>query len=275
MTMPISIPFIALSLVVGCGFAGAARAHDEARARYLGNEGVLVARGQTKILIDAFYADSYGTYLAVPPEIGDALIDGAAPYDGIDAVFVSHIHGDHFSPAPMLAFLRAQKAVRLYAPQQVVDALEDAGLSDALRARIVAVDLRPEDAARSLNVGGVAIDVVSLPHAGDRPDVQNYSWRVTLDGETTIIHFGDAGSVEENFARHKAHFAAKEHDAAFPPYWWYAESSGRDILEKYIKAKQIVGVHVPAAAQGRGDEARAELGGDVFTDPGESRAISD
>ncbi len=263
----------ALSLSIAA--AGAAQAHDPARALYLGNEGVLVARGETKILFDAFYADSYGTYLAVPPDISDALIKGEAPYDGIDAVFVSHIHGDHFSPAPMLAFLRAQKSVRLYAPRQVVDALDDAGMDDALRSRVVAVDLRPEDRAQSIDVGAIAIDVVSLPHAGELKDVQNYSWRVTLDNETTVIHFGDAGSVEKNFARHEAHFAARAHDAAFPPFWWYGEKSGRDILEKYVRAKQTIGVHVPAETRGRGDETRAELGGDVFTDPGESRVISD
>lgn len=255
--------------------AGAAHAHDDARAHYLGNEGVLIARGETKILVDAFYADSYGTYPLVPDDIREALLKGAAPYDGIDAVFVSHIHGDHFSPTPMLEFLRAQEAVRLYAPQQVVDALVEAGLDAALSARVTAVDLNPEDAARTFSFGDIEIDVVSLPHAGNRPDVQNYSWRVTLDEETTIIHFGDAGSVEENFARHKAHFAAKRHDAAFPPYWWYAEDSGRDILDAYIKAKRTIGIHVPAAAKGRGDETRAELGGDAFTDPGESRAISE
>ena len=148
-------------------------------------------------------------------------------------------------------------------------------MDDAINSRIVAVDIQPEDKARSLEFGGVAIDVVSLPHSGNRPDVQNYSWRVTLDDETTIIHFGDAGPVRENFTPHADHFAARKHDAAFPPYWWYVDPVGRDILETHIKAKQVIGVHVPAAAKGRGDEARADLGGDVFTDPGESREISE
>ncbi|MCB2096680.1 MAG: MBL fold metallo-hydrolase [Parvularculaceae bacterium] len=254
---------------------GAAYAHDPARAVYVANAGVLVARGQTKILIDAFYAYSYDTYLTPPTAIEDAMMRGEAPYDGVDAVFVSHIHGDHFSPAPMLDYLRAQPAVRLFAPTQVVDALEEAGMEDGLRSRIVPVDIGPEDNARSLHFGDVEIDVVSLPHAGNRPEVQNYSWRVTLDDETTIIHFGDAGSVEENFARHSKHFSAREHDAAFPPYWWYDEPSGRGILENYVKAKQVIGVHIPASALGRGDETRRDLGGDVFTDPGEERVISE
>lgn len=261
--------------IAACIFAGDAEAHDPSRALYLGNEGVMVARGDTKILFDAFYADTYGTYLTVPDAIRAALMKGYPPYDGVDAVFVSHVHGDHFSPAPMLDYLRAQVAVRLYAPQQVVDALVAAGLDAETGARVHAVDLRPESAAVSVAFGELEIEVVSLPHAGELKDVLNYSWRVTLDDETTVIHFGDAGSVEKNFARHKDHFAARPHDAAFPPYWWFGEQSGRAILEKYVRAKQTIGVHVPAEAKGRGDAARAEFGGDVFTDPGESREISD
>lgn len=255
--------------------ASGAAAHDPARATYLGNEGVMVARGDTKIVFDAFYADSYGEYLIVPATIHEALLAGKAPFDGVDAVFVSHVHGDHFSPAPMIAFLRAQPSVVLYAPAQARRALIAAGVaeSDPILARVRAFDLAPVDAAQSVSVGALTIDVVSLPHAGDLKDIQNYSWRVTLDGRTTVVHFGDAGAVPENFERHRAHFAAKPHDAAFPPFWWFLEDAGREVLGTHIRATKTIGVHVPASALGKGDAARAEFGGDVFTDPGETRGI--
>jgi hypothetical protein len=51
------------------------------------------------------------------------------------------------------------------------------------------------------------------------------------------------------------------------------EESGRAILNDLIRAKRTIGVHVPASAKGRGDETRRELGGDLFTDPGETRKI--
>lgn len=256
-------------------FPAVAEAHDGARATYVGNAGVLVSRGETKVIFDAFYEDSYGQYLTVAPETRAAMMRGAPPYDGVDAVFVSHVHGDHFSPLPMIAYLRAQPGVTLYAPEQARRAIIAAGVSedDPLMARVRAVDLNPEDKAKSLDVGAIKIDVVSVLHAGDLRDVQNYSWRVTLDDKTTVVHFGDAGAVEANFERHRDHFAAKKHDAAFPPYWWWMEQSGRAILDGHIRARKTIGVHVPAEATGKGEETRVELGGDVFTDPGETRDI--
>ncbi|NWG91666.1 MAG: MBL fold metallo-hydrolase [Parvularculaceae bacterium] len=253
----------------------AAHAHEPSRAAYLANAGVLVARGETKVLFDAFYEDSYGEYLTVAPATRAAMMKGGAPFDGIDAVFVSHIHGDHFSAAPMIAYLRAQPAVVLFAPEQARRAILGAGVGadDPVMTRIRAVDLSPEDDARRLSVGDVGIDVVSVPHAGDLKDVQNYSWRVTLNDETTVVHFGDAGAVISNFERRKDHFASKEPDAAFPPYWWFAEDAGRTILDDYIGAKHVIGVHAPASTRGNGEKARAELGGDMFTEPGEMRAL--
>ena len=257
--------------------ASGAEAHGPARATYLGNAGVMVARGETKIVFDAFYADSHGEYLLVPEAIEDALMTGKAPFDGVDAAFVSHVHGDHFTPAPMIAFLRVQPSVVLYAPEQARRALIAAGVvkDDPILRRVRAFDLAPADAAQSVSVGALTIDVVALPHAGDLKDIQNYAWRVTLDDETTVIHFGDAGAVPENFGRHRAHFAAKPHDAAFPPFWWFLEDAGRSVLDAHIRATQTIGVHVPASALGKGDETRAEIGGDLFTNPGETRDIRD
>ncbi len=257
--------------------SSAALAHDPAgRATYLGNEGVLVTRGQTKVLFDAFYNNSYGQYTLVPLVIAKAMLKGEAPYDGIDAIFVSHVHGDHFSAGPTVEYMRAHPQVPLYGSVQIKDALaEEAGADDPLLARVIAVDLAPTDAPRSFSIGELSIDVVAIPHAGDRPEIQNLAWRVTLDEQTTVIHFGDAGTVAEHFDRHAEHFAKRRASAAFPPYWFYADEAGKAIIEAHFNADQVIGVHVPAAATGHGDAARARFGGDLFTDPGESRELQD
>ena len=91
----------AVSVAILCAPASA---HDQAQARYLGNEGVMVTRGATKILFDAFYAESFGgQYHLVPTAIETAMLRGAAPFDGIDAVFITHIHPDHFNSRKTIA----------------------------------------------------------------------------------------------------------------------------------------------------------------------------
>ncbi len=254
-----------------------AAAHDHATATYLGNEGVMIARGDTKIVFDAFYADSYGQYQLVPDDIANAMLEGVPPYDGVDAIFVSHVHGDHFTAAPAIEYLRMQTGVRLYAPRQALTAFAQAGVDadDPIMSRIMTYDLQPNDEALQLDLEGINVDVVAIPHAGNRPDVQNFSWRVTLDDQTTVMHLGDAGAVVPDFSRHMAHFKSKKTHAAFPPYWFFDGDTGETILHDIIGADHIIGVHVPARAAGHGAEWREQLGNDLFTDPGETREVGE
>ncbi len=252
-------------------------AHDHATAHYLGNEGVMVERSDTKILFDAFYAESYGQYALVPNDIGAAMLKGKPPFDGVDAIFISHVHGDHFSPEPAIAYMRAQTSVVMFAPEQVREKLLEAGVGadDPMMARVRAFTLAPDDQGETISLGAIDIDVVSVPHAGNRPHIQNYAWRVSLDEDATVIHLGDADPVVSNFSRHQAHFDAKATNTAFPPYWFLGDDDGELIISDVIKAKQTIGVHVPKRAAGNGDKWRARAGGDLFTDPGETRAVAD
>lgn len=266
---------ISMALAAFFALTNGARAHDGATARYIGNEGILVNAGDATIVFDAFYADSYGQYQLPPEEIEAALISGEAPYDGIDAVFVSHVHGDHFTAEKMLAFLRAQPQVKLYGPSQIRTALLDAGVSaaDPVFNRLVTVSLSPTSSPQQISIGALEIDVVAVPHSGNRPEIENLTWRVSVDGAHTVLHMGDADTSVASFSRHLRHFNARKTDTAFPPYWFLLDADGQLILRDIIRAENIIGVHVPARARGRGDEWRRDLGGDVFTDPGEIREL--
>jgi len=149
--------------------AGVAYAHEpnpsvqNGAARYLANEGVLVELGDTKILFDAFFSNSYGNYALVPAAKVAALHAGSAPYDGIDALFISHAHGDHFSPAPTLAYMRAQPTVLLFGPAEAVSALQALlPADDPLAKRLTAFTLNPRDAAVTLSVADIDIEVVAI-----------------------------------------------------------------------------------------------------------------
>ena len=259
--------------------AGTASAHEpSAEGRYLGNEGILVTACGSKILFDAFYEDSYGQYLLVPDRIRAGLMAGEPPYDDVDALFVSHVHGDHFSPAPTLAYLRAQPDVRLFGTSQVVAALETAtaGQEPELMARVTAIDAAPGDAAQTATLAGLFVDVVAIPHAGGArmADIENLAFRVTLSDSLTVLHLGDAVADTQLFAARQPHWDARAVHVAFPPYWFFLQEEGRRVLQTHIRADKSVGVHVPAAARGQGDAWREEVDGDLFTDPGETREVS-
>ena len=86
--------------------SASAMAQETSVVQYLANEGVMITHGETSILFDPLYDNSYGQYQMVPQPILDAIFAGESPYDSVDAVFVSHFHGDHFSASEMLRLLK-------------------------------------------------------------------------------------------------------------------------------------------------------------------------
>ncbi len=266
-----------LSLLAFPGLA--ARADDalSARAHYLANAGVMIERGDTKVLFDPLFRNNYNQYELVPEDVEAALFAGAAPWDGVDAVFVSHYHGDHFSPEVMLAFLDARTDILLFAPEQAVLALRSAGAAEETLERVTSVALQYGDVPIRQNVGDLLIEAVRIPHSGwpdNMADIENIAWRVTIDDKTTVVHLGDADTKPLHYELHPDHWHGVDTDLALPPYWYFLSPRGRIVLDEHIRPDHAVGVHVPAAIPDEPADRPAEIRGyDLFTAPGETRDI--
>ena len=172
-------------------------AQSTSTVQYLANEGVMVTHQDTKILFDPLFTNGYGQYQMVPDAVRDSIFAGEPPYDGVDAVFISHHHGDHFSAEEVLRLLRSQPGIKLYAPAQAVSAIQQIATADdtAVLERLVGLDLNYGDAPVSIDADNLTVDAVHIPHAGwptARTDVQNIAFRITLDDTSTVLHLGDA-----------------------------------------------------------------------------------
>ena len=272
------IAVMAIAAGHGCGAALA----DEptlSRAHYLGNEGVMVEHGMTKVLFDPLFRRDYGQYELVPPEIESALLAGTPPWDGIDAVFVSHYHEDHYDPALMLSYLRAHAAIELYAPAEAVEGLLQLveSADDNVIDRVHGIALEYGGAPIRTGMGGLLIEAVRIPHSGwpeRRADVENIAFRVTLDGMTTVTHLGDADADVAHFEQNAAHWEQRRSHLALPPYWFFRLPERREFLIPRIRADHLVGVHVPKEIADEPSQRPIELQGvDLFTRPGEMRVI--
>ena len=272
---------VTIALLLGLALSSQSFAADTlSRVHYLANEGVLIVHGETKILFDPLFVTDYGQYQLVPAQMEKDMITGAPPFDGVDAVFVSHHHGDHFAPESMLSFLKLRDDVKLYAPAQAVAALHSvAGAEDqAVFERVTGIALEYGNDPVTIIVGDLQIAAVRIPHSGwprRMTDIENISFRVTLDETVTVLHMGDADPNPEHFSMHLDHWENRKLDLALPPYWFFNSRGGRIVLDGYLNPGHAIGIHVPTDMPDDPSKRPNEfLGFDLFTEPGEWREIS-
>lgn len=251
---------------------------DPATARYLANEGVMIAHGETRVVFDPLFNEDFGEYRLLPEDLRAALIAGEPPWDGIDAIFISHYHDDHFAPEDVVDYLRAQPGVRLFAPEQAVTALRAvAGENPAQLGRVTPVRLEYGEQPQRFEMPGLIIDAVRIPHTGwpsRSADVENLAWRITLDGGPTVLHLGDADTSQAHFTADIQFWQERKLHLALPPFWYFLSASGRAVLQEQLRPDHAVGIHVPVTvpqAPAEREEALRQV--DLFTLPGETRKI--
>jgi len=268
---PICIAFLALSPFAGIAhdFDGA---HKKGVARYLANEGVVVESGESKLMFDPFFHNDYGHYALVPEEMRTAIFENKAPYDNIDAVFISHAHGDHFDAADTVKYMLANSTVTLFAPKQAADQLVEQKGYDKIKARIKAVELEKDQEAKYIEFGEMVVEAVRIPHAGwpQRADIENIVFRVGGKKQIRVMHFGDADPNEAHYKVHDKFWKSKRTDVSFVPYWFGLTESGKRLIESGINTDKAIGVHVPKKLP----QPMKGIQFDYFHKPGETREIN-
>ena len=253
----------------------------KATAHYLANEGVLIVADETRIVFDPLFRNDFDTYRLLPEELERALFAGEPPFAGLDAVFISHYHEDHFSAADVLRLLKERREIRLYAPAQAVSAMRsiasgDDGGDDDVFSRVTEIRLAYKDAPMVIEEGDLIVEAVRIPHTGwpDRLlDVENIAYRVTLDESTTVAHLGDGDARDVHFAHDALYWKRRPLDMAFPPFWYFQSEDGRRVLEERLKPAQAVGIHVPVEMTNPAERPPELAEYDLFVSPGETRDI--
>lgn len=257
---------------IGIICAMTANAHEiNANANYLGNEGVMVEENGIKILFDPFFHNSFQYYTLVPKKMRQAIFEQKPPFDNIKLVMISHAHGDHFDKNDAVKYLKANTAAKLIAPIDAVAQIKSVIDYDKVRDRIVAIDIKKGATAQRIEVEGILVEAVRIPHAGwpKLAELSNIVYRVQMKQSTVVMHLGDADPDPNHFEEQKLFWSAKNTDSAFPPYWFALSSEGESILKDYVKATHVTGIHVPTNVP---DDLKA-TGVDYFSKPGESREI--
>lgn len=105
----------------------------------------------------------------------------------LDAIIVTHQHGDHLDPERLPDLVRANPAARLLCDPDSVPVLAGRGLTG---------ELHPVEGTR---IGDLTITPVGTAHAlihDDIPRISNVGVRLSASGEPAFFHPGDALDAE-------------------------------------------------------------------------------
>lgn len=280
---PLSFAMVPILALAGCAAQGAQDAQDAPaetpitgdKVTSILNAGVTAELGEedqsVKFLFDPLYDDHFGSLEELGEPLIEAIIAGKAPYDDVDAVFVSHAHGDHFSVSQITRLLAAQADVTLVAPEQAVAQMREGDGWDAgYEARVVGIEIENGEAATSFEVAGATIEAIRSPHSGwpDRHShVHNLSFRVSARNGARVMHFGDADPGVQHFEPHAEFFASARTGLAIVPFWYLNTNNPDELIDETLNAQGVVGMHVPVDEpdflEGSGYDYFNELGQEV------------
>ncbi|HUQ81483.1 MAG TPA: MBL fold metallo-hydrolase [Gemmatimonadaceae bacterium] len=244
--------------------ARAATVADSLTITFLANEGVMLASGGKKVLIDGLFL-KYKTGFATPADSTQrALQQAQPPFDGVDVILATHQHGDHFHPVPVAAHLRANRRATFLTAQQVIDSLRKHAPARELPASRFIARTSADGTRRRDIVNGVVVETLGIPHGGGwrSRGLEHVAYIVELGGKR-ILHVGDASFSDEALA--PFHLDTARIDVALVPAWLVTDEDGRQLVERWIRPRQVVGIHVMEGDEQHADAAlRAALPG-AFT----------
>lgn len=211
---------------------------------YIANEGVLVATGPHRILIDALFDAPNSEYAAPAPDLLDRLIGGEAPFHDVELLLVTHNHPDHFRVSVVDRFLLGHSQTVLIAPVDVVQALRDsANHWTAYQGRVRPLDLGVGERATQQYSGGHVTALRTL-HSGARESPMNLMYLVETDG-WIVFHEGDPDSDAEVFRGVEEN--GKPIDLALVHYWYPFNPIGRRILDEFLMPRHVALMHLPVS----------------------------
>ena len=210
--------------------------------RYIANEGVLISSKDKRVLIDGLHRLYKPEYAYLPDAEREKIETAKAPFEKIDVLLVSHMHGDHFHPESIGRYLANSPSTVFASSQQVVDLLASNFADyDKVRTRVTPIAYKLKD-RKAINLGGIDVEFLGVGHGtGRHASIENLGHVFTLGGKT-FLHIGDAEITPEIFDSFD--LETRGIDIAILPYWFLTSVGGRAIIRDHIKPKKLIAVHV-------------------------------
>ena len=243
------ITFYLLILIsILCGFTGQKK---ELKITYLANCGFLYQSDKSKVLVDPFGTE-YGDFFFLPSdEIKKNIIQGNAPFNKIDLLLITHIHGDHFNAKLAESFLLTNNNVKMICPSQVYKQMKDSCSNFAkIATQIICPNLSMNESKR-IEINDFSVTAIRMQHGTDRSlegisfseyteyeKTENFGYVIQFN-KTNIFHQGDAClKINEKALKNIGCSIDVSHLSYFD---W--DSISLNILKKELKAETVIFMH--------------------------------
>jgi L-ascorbate metabolism protein UlaG (beta-lactamase superfamily)/precorrin-6B methylase 2 len=243
---------------------GQAVSREPLQLTSIANCGVLVSTGDSKVLIDALFDKPNPEYRAPAVEVLDKIMKGAAPFDGVDLVLVTHNHPDHFDARLAVRYLETLPEPLLLAPADAVEEMRKTAADwKKIEARVVSLDIKVGQKDKR-ELKGISVTALRTLHSGDRESPMNLMYLFELGGRH-VFHEGDSTGKPESFQSYGLGDAPV--DLALVHYWFPLEPNCARFLQEVLKPDHIALTHLPVRlesdAPGKIDQVRTSYK-DIF-----------
>jgi L-ascorbate metabolism protein UlaG (beta-lactamase superfamily) len=215
---------------------------SEVKITYIANEGVLIKTKNKQILIDGLHRKYRDAYAFPPDELRSKLEGALRPYNKIDLLLVSHLHGDHFHPLSVGEHLKNNpNSILASSPQIVGEIKKEFSDYKKITPQITEISHQWKKSVQK-DFDGIKVKFLGLQHGSERFKwIENLGHLIEVDGKK-FLHIGDADMTDENFSVYKLN--EENIDVAILPYWFLHSEEGRGLVKKQFNPKQIIAVHI-------------------------------
>ena len=228
-------------LVVNCSMTK----KDSISVTYIANCGFLIEMDSKKMIIDGLFKEGYNHYSVPDSGIQVLLTSNMKPFNDINLILVSHVHGDHFDSEMVISCMINNPDAKLICPEQVAAKIrENTGDYEKIKSRII--ECTPDTfTVQQVKTHEIEITACRLAHGHKRhKDIQNIGYLIHLNGKT-VFHTGDANPHQIDKLtgiklNEKNINIALINDA-------FGHMKNAEITKKYINAQYNVTMHLPEA----------------------------
>ena len=220
---------------------------DTVKVTYVGNAGMMVERAGKKILIDAVFGHGIaadGRCVAPSGDVLEKMEKALPPFDNVDLVAATHSHHDHFHPGSVVEHLRHNPRAVFVSTGQSLEKIKAecpdvADIQARLRCRTPGKGSFWEE-----TINGIKIKAYGLTHSPPQTDIDNLGLLFEVQG-FKVFHAGDTSwANRDEYARLGLQDEAIDLGLVHKGFFVWHKGRGQDVVEEFIRPKQIVLVHV-------------------------------